>query len=437
MKDRIVAIETEYGIEPPQGIETPTTFVFTMPEFSGLLGNNNQGKFIANGAQVYKDQTEKPEYAAPECVGPTAASLYDLAGQRIMHEIFKDSNYRLYRLNRDKDGNYLGSHENYSVDPSVVQGTRLGMLVSFLAPFIITRQIFAGAGYFQDGNFKISQRSDCIFMLTGGTTTNTRDIVNMQRLGESYSDKYQRLHIISGDSNMCEFPNTLKLATTCMVIDMAEERYDIPVEIEDPVFSIRNISNHKDKSGWLTNTKNGKRIDAIDIQRLYLEISRRHYGSPDVATKLYLDEWERVLDGLERDPMSLVGELEWPTKRQMLEYAPADKQEWADVEWHNIDPDKGIYHIWKDEGLVRTCFTDRMTEKASTEPPRDTRAYFRGEMVRRLPADVQTKVPIGWDCIGSLKMPDPFDTYEDHMGDMDGLISELLYIPPAPNYNHG
>ncbi|MBI2173137.1 MAG: proteasome accessory factor PafA2 family protein, partial [Candidatus Aenigmarchaeota archaeon] len=214
---------------------------------------------------------------------------------------------------------------------------------------------------------------------------------------------------------------------TCMVLDMAEERSRAPVTLEKPVQALHDISDFK----WDVISDNGT-IHAVEIQRLYLDMARRFYGRADAATSYYLNEWERVLDALKDEPLSLAGELEWPTKMAILDGLDDGDKFDAHMRWHNIDPSRSLYHELRRTGDIRTCFSVDEIERASRLPPSNTRAHFRGEFVRRLPEDAKFQGVIDWGSIGGFCMPDPFNTYEAHMGEMDELIKRLL-IPAPPN----
>ncbi|MBI2579609.1 MAG: proteasome accessory factor PafA2 family protein [Candidatus Aenigmarchaeota archaeon] len=404
MKDRIVGIETEYGILP-------------------ILSNDfSFHRFIENGGKVYLETAgNHPEYAAPECIGPTAAALYDAAGDILMNRLFEGSGYELHRLNADEDGTHFGSHENYSVPNELMKNAkRIGYTIPFIAPFLVTRQIFAGAGYYFHGEFRVSQRSNAInFLRSLETHDRRRAIVNEKN--EPHASTCARLHLILGDSNMCEYANALKLATTCMVLDMAEEHLEVPIKFYDPVEALHNISGFE----WVVTANNGT-IHAVDVQRLYLDMARRFYGRADLATSYYLDEWERVLDVLKEEPRSLAGELEWPTKLAILDGLDEEDRFDAHLRWHNIDPKKSLYHELRRKGEIRTCFDEKKIKRASHYPPQNTRAYLRGKFVRRFPRDGEPRIVIDWTRIGSLEMPDPFDTYERYISEMDKLVKGLL-----------
>ncbi|MBI2172947.1 MAG: proteasome accessory factor PafA2 family protein, partial [Candidatus Aenigmarchaeota archaeon] len=189
MKNRIAGIETEYGIFPIPQNDYDLYIPFE-------AGKRRHIEFACNGSRVYEDTGSHPEYAAPECIGPSDAALYDAAGAVLMHRLFAGSEYELHRLNADEYGNTFGSHENYSVQTGLMREPGISLLVPMVLPFLVTRQIFAGTGYYYDGKFMISQRAGFINSMVGTSTTNSRDRAIVNTKYEHHSSTCDRFHLI-------------------------------------------------------------------------------------------------------------------------------------------------------------------------------------------------------------------------------------------------
>ena len=192
--------------------------------------------FLENGARFYLDTGCHPEYATPECASPMDVMIYDKAGERILenllnyaqnkvHEEGFQGELAIFKNNTDFVGNSYGCHENYLADRTA----DFYYMAEQLIPFLVTRQIFTGAGkVFRTRRgtvYHISQRAQHIRQKISGTTTNERSIINTRDEPHAIKEKYRRLHIIVGDSNMSEFSTYLKVGTTALVLQMIEDDF--------------------------------------------------------------------------------------------------------------------------------------------------------------------------------------------------------------------
>jgi len=207
--------------------------------------------------------------------------------------------------------------------------------------------------------------------------------------------------------------------------------------MHEPVDVLQEISQDQERQ-WLVTLASGKTISAIDIQERFLESAQEHCKGQDEETDWVLEQWEAVLTDLRGDYAKLVGRVDWATKLWLLEtFREAEKVEWddpmlksLDLEYHNLHPDKGLYFGLLDEGRAPRLTTDKAVELAQEHPPRNTRAFGRGELIRHLLACGPPAEPdqprteerffpayvINWAVFqlrGSppFPMPDPFKTY--------------------------
>ena len=376
---------------------------------------NIEGEFanivLTNGARLYVDHAH-PEYSSPEVMTPRDAALYDAAGVVVMERAAKaagtfgaSANLQLYKNNTDNKGASYGTHENYLVSRTVPFET----LVSVLTPFFITRQIFIGSGRVGIGQigdtpgFQLTQRADYFEAEVGLETTMRRPIINTRDEPHADPEQWRRLHVITGDANVSHFATWLKVGTVSIVLSMIESGVAIPsFQIADPVSEMRAVS-HDLSLQHQIRLNDSRRVTALGIQRAYLAAARTA-GTDDPETEELLDAWEQVLDDLAVDPKRCADRLDWVAKLQLLEaYRQRESLDWAasrlqliDLQYSDVRADKGLGRMLMKRGSLQGLFDDDDVERAVLAPPRDTRAYFRGEIIRRYPGDVAAA---SWDSV--------------------------------------
>jgi proteasome accessory factor A len=308
--------------------------------------------------------------------------------------------FLLYKNNSDGKGNSYGYHENYLIARSVP----FDRIVQVLLPFLVTRQIYAGAGKVgtenqtRSADYQISQRADFFECLVDLNTMVKRPIINTRDEPHADPAKYRRLHVIVGDANMAELSTYLKVGTLAIVLEMIEAGVEFPkLDLDDPVRAIKEVSRDLDMKGTLK-LADGRVTTAIGIQRAYLKTAMDHFACHELTqvTKDVLVRWEEVLDKLDRDPMLLVRELDWVAKRQMMRsYVERRGCGWndprvllLDLQYHDIRPDKGLYYTLERSNLIDRLVQDSEILKAEQMPPTGTRAFFRGHCLKKFPRQV-------------------------------------------------
>jgi Pup amidohydrolase len=369
---------------------------------------------LTNGARLYVDHAH-PEYSTPEVTNPRDVVLWDKAGERVMAEAARraatipgSAPIRLYKNNTDNKGVSYGSHENYLMK----RQTPFADIVQFLTPFFVSRQIVCGAGRVgkgQDGSgpgFQISQRADFFEVEVGLETTLKRPIINTRDEPHADADKYRRLHVIIGDANLSEISTYLKVGTTALVLAMIEEKaLTADLGIADPVGELKQVS-HDPTLKHRIKLRDGRRLSALDLQWAFFERASafvERTGS-DEQTADVLARWESLLDRLGRDPMECAEELDWVAKLRLLEgYRERENLGWAspklqlvDLQYADVRPEKGLYHRLVARGAMQTLFGAEEVVRAMTEPPEDTRAYFRGRCLAQYASEV---VAASWDSV--------------------------------------
>lgn len=373
---------------------------------------------LTNGARLYVDHAH-PEYSTPEVTNPRDLVRWDKAGEWVMVEAARRASasipnagaIHLYKNNTDNKGASYGAHENYLMS----RQTPFADIVTHLTPFFVTRQIICGAGRVgigQDGSrpgFQISQRADFFEVEVGLETTLKRPIINTRDEPHADADKYRRLHVIIGDANLSEISTYLKVGTTALVLSMIEDQV-LPADlgIADPVTELKAVS-HDPSLTHRIRLRDGRRLTALDVQWVYFEraaayVADRYGSDVDEVTADVLARWEEVLTLLGEDPTKLADQLDWVAKLRLLEgYREREGLDWSshklqlvDLQYSDVRPEKGLYHRLVRRGAMRTLLDEEEVRQAVSEPPADTRAYFRGRCLAQYPSEV---VAASWDSV--------------------------------------
>ena len=371
---------------------------------------------LTNGARFYVDHAH-PEYASPECSNARDLVIWDKAGERILEDAAAQASRTLpeggrvliHKNNTDGKGAAYGTHENYLMPRSVP----FGRLTRQLLPFFVSRLVYVGAGRigneFGDADvpFQLSQRADFFEVEVGLETTLKRPLMNTRDEPHADPERYRRIHVINGDANLCEVATFLKVGTMLLLLDLIEDEAlpEIPA-LDAPVAAFHQVS-HDLTCTELLELEDGSTITALGIQWHYLEACKRYVKEREIddpVTTEVLDRWEAVLTTAERDPRALSGQVDWATKLELLEsYRERHGLDWdhdrlkmVDLQYHDVRQDKGLYQRLAARGRVERLVSDAEVERAMTTPPEDTRAWFRGECIRRFRNQV---VAAGWDAL--------------------------------------
>ncbi|MGQ0844373.1 MAG: depupylase/deamidase Dop [Sporichthyaceae bacterium] len=372
---------------------------------------------LTNGARLYVDHAH-PEYSSPECTNPRDLVAWDKAGELIMAASTEGAAripgaqpINLYKNNTDNKGASYGTHENYLMQRS----TPFAEIVKHLTPFFVSRQVVCGAGRVgigQDGRgqgFQISQRADFFEVEVGLETTLKRPIINTRDEPHADAEKYRRLHVIIGDANLAEVSTYLKLGTTSLVLSMIEDRFlSADLSISGPVQTLHQVS-HDPSLKHLMTLQSGRKLTAVQLQMEYCEQARKYvedkYGADvDDVTLDVLNRWESVLTRLATDPMSLSRELDWIAKLELLNgYRERDGVDWdaprlhlVDLQYSDVRPEKGLYNKLAQKGRFERIAAEAKVSWAMTNPPEDTRAYFRGRCLDQYADDIAAA---SWDSV--------------------------------------
>lgn len=373
---------------------------------------------LTNGARYYVDHAH-PEYSTPECADARSIVVHDRAGEEILVEsmtaaatmLLPHQEIVVYKNNSDGKGNSYGTHENYLMD----RLTPFGQIVKHGIAHLITRQIYTGAGKVgtelpglnrDEVSYQLTQRADFFEEQVGLETTLKRPIINTRDEPHADARKYRRLHVIAGDANMSEVATYLKVGTTAIVLGMVEEEaISRTWTFADPVRAMQQISTDLSVSARLE-LDDGSHVRAIDVQASLVEDAHAFvdaHGTENIGGPVAIDvleRWGETLDALRRDPMELASTIDWVAKYRLLEaYRERHGLTWADarlaamdLQYHDMRPDRSLA---RRIGLETIATPDEVAA-AVTHPPDDTRAYFRGECLRKWGDQI---VAANWDSL--------------------------------------
>lgn len=407
MRRRIFGLETEYGITCTlRGQRRLTPDEVARYLFRSVVAwGRSSNVFLENGGRLYLDVGSHPEFATPECDSIMDVVLYDRAGDAILNDLVVNAEKRLhdegirgtiylFKNNTDSAGNSYGCHENFLVHRSAEPDDYLSSFI----PFLVSRQIYAGAGKIlstpKGPVYALSQRAEHIWEDVSSATTRSRPIINTRDEPHADAEEFRRLHVIVGDTNMSEYATFLKVGTAACVLRILEERPEMfrDLTLENPIRAIREISSDM-TCRRLVRLKNGKEMSALDFQSYFLNLAlefESSHGFDELETSA-LREWVTVMEALETDPMVLDDRIDWVIKYQLLtRYCERHnvsldsmQAQAVDLQYHDIDTSRGLFHKLTSRGLVRQMVDDASVDHAKNWAPTSTRAHLRGEFIRK------------------------------------------------------
>ncbi len=452
MERRIYGLENEYGVtctlrgQRRLSPDEVARYLFRRVVSWGRSSN----VFLSNGARLYLDVGSHPEYATPECDSLYDLVVHDKAGERILEELLTSAEDRLreegirgsiylFRNNTDSAGNSYGCHENYLTR----REDELGHYSDVLIPFLVSRQIFAGAGKVlqtaRGATYCISQRAEHIWEGVSSATTRSRPIINTRDEPHADAEKYRRLHVIVGDSNMSEYSTFVKVGSAACLLRMLEDPSVVlrDMALENPIRAIREIS-HDLTCRRPVRLANGRDASALDIQREYLDRALRYRDTKGFAPLELkaLKMWEHCISTIERDPFELDREVDWVIKHKLIESYRAKnsltlsdpKVALIDLQYHDITRTRGLFYLMQNKGMVERICTDAEIDTAVEVPPQTTRARLRGEFITRA-KERKRDYTVDWvhlklndQAQRTVLCKDPFRSHDERV---DKLIASL------------
>ncbi len=407
MDKRIFGIENEYGVtctlrgQRRLSPDEVARYLFRKVVSWGRSSN----VFLENGARLYLDVGSHPEYATPECDSLLDVIAHDKAGERILESLVESAEARLneegirgdvflFKNNTDSAGNSYGCHENYLIP----REGELSRFTDVLIPFLVSRQIYAGAGKILQSQrgaiYCISQRSEHVWEGVSSATTRSRPIINTRDEPHADAEKYRRLHVIVGDSNMSEYTSFLKLGTCSILLRMLEEDPSPwrDMTLENPIRAIREIS-HDITCTRKVRLANGRELSAVEMQSEYLEralkFATRHDLNPLEARALEM--WQHCMTHLATDPLKLSREIDWVIKYHLVEAYKKrhdidltnPRISFLDLAYHDVTRSRSPFYLMQKRGQLDRMVDDEAINLAMTTPPATTRANLRGAFIKR------------------------------------------------------
>ncbi|WP_236793039.1 Pup--protein ligase [Amycolatopsis sp. GM8] len=405
MQRRIFGIETEFGVtctfhgQRRLSPDEVARYLFRRVVSWGRSSN----VFLSNGSRLYLDVGSHPEYATAECDDLVQLVTHDKAGERILEDLLVDAERRLadegiggdiflFKNNTDSAGNSYGCHENYLV----TRAGEFSRIADVLLPFLVTRQLICGAGKVlqtpRGAVYCLSQRAEHIWEGVSSATTRSRPIINTRDEPHADAERYRRLHVIVGDSNMAEPTTLLKVGTAHLVLEMIEQGVQFrDFTLDNPIRAIREIS-HDLTGRRPVRLAGGREASALDIQREYYGRAVQHVKANDSGptARRVIELWGRALDAVEQQDFSMIDtEIDWAIKHRLVERYRAKhnldlsspRVAQLDLAYHDIRRGRGIFDLLQRKGLVRRITDDGEIELAKDTPPQTTRAKLRGDFI--------------------------------------------------------
>lgn len=459
---RIIGVETEYGITcapttdgpPPMDADHAARELFEPV----VQRSRSSNVFTRGGARLYLDVGSHPEFATAECDRLEDVLAQDRAGELVMADLAEQANARLaatgvpgrihlLKNNRDAEGNGFGCHENYLV-------RRRGDFwndARTLVPHLVTRQILVGAGHIAaDGDnrraadglrgYVFSQRADQMWDAVSSATTRARPLINTRDEPHADAERYRRMHVIVGDSNIAQGSTLLKVAAMDLLLDYLEHGGELgDLALADPMKAIRDTC-HDMSGGVLLERSDGRTITPLEMQAEHLGRLRDHVAQGIEITALHeaaLDLWERGLQALRLQQPELVDkELDWAVKHRLLtRYCQRHDTDLTDprvsrlaLAYHDVSPGGGLRQRLEGAGLLRRFVDDETCRRAVDTPPATTRARLRGAVVAKA-EDLRCDVSVDWVGIrlddgvcSPVTLNDPFCAVDERI---DALLESM------------
>ena len=449
---RIYGLENEYGVtctlrgQRRLSPDEVARYLFRRVVSWGRSSN----VFLENGARLYLDVGSHPEYATPECDSIDDLVAHDKAGERILDQLVAGAESRLreegirgviylFKNNTDSAGNSYGCHENYLTS----RRDDFAHYTEVLIPFLVSRQIYAGAGKVlqtaRGAVYCLSQRAEHIWEGVSSATTRSRPIINTRDEPHADAERFRRLHVIVGDSNMNEYATFLKVGATSILLRMLEDPGTVlrDLTLENPIRAIREIS-HDLTCRRKVRLGNGREVSALEIQSEYLTRALRYRDSHGLSAEenRALDMWEHCMKGLESDPSSLGRECDWVAKYQMIEaYRERHgfslghpKVALVDLQYHDVSRERGLFYRLEARDSVERICDEISVKEAMNQPPSTTRARLRGEFIRRA-KERRRDFTVDWvhlklndQAQRTVLLKDPFRSHDERV---EKLIASL------------
>jgi proteasome accessory factor A len=353
-------------------------------------GGQATGVLLRNGGRLRLEAAGRPEYATPECGSVPDLVVHDKAGERILEGLLADAGQRLpgegdaggisvLKASAGPAGRRYGCQEDYLI----ARRGEFGRLADILIPFLVTRQLICGAG-------AVAQTPRgavyCLSRPAGPTGNGLSSVPVRSRPFINTRDEprvtagLRRLRVAVSESNMSETTTLLKAGATDLVLRMAEAGTVLAgLILDNPVRAIGEVC-HDLTGRSRVRLADGRQLSALDIQGEYLTRAKdfTDQRGPDTVTSRVLGLWERALDAIGAGNLDAIArEIDWVIKYQLIErYRAEHDVPWsapevarADLAYHDIRRDRGLYYQAQRSGAVERTARDIDIFEAKTVPP--------------------------------------------------------------------
>lgn len=398
-----------------------------------------------NGGMMHVDcgfQNGSLEIATPEVSNPIQAVAYSKASYENVVATFRKSNPEIIWYTRNcwhpqdrPDVVVSGNHESYTINDRIRDPNKL----LELAPYFASRQLISGMGCVgKEGNYQLSQRASVIEQLIGEGTTQNRSLICTRELApiDPDGDKENcaaesRFHLICGEANMDETALFLKFVLTSFVLELHEMGQLPNLDFDDSqiIDNLHDLSYSslrwfeegvaETDSCWrMSSIKHkGITLSAVEVLLMCVERAKKSFKGRDLMTDIALVMLEDKISKLlkPRENIEDLGRsFDWATKfillnRHINSGGGFDTEEkiWElrnlDLEYHTVG-ENGLHRYLEVKNWVEVLLPWEMIENAEINPPKDTRASFRGYLVGRLRsqnADILRKVKVSMSDPGT------------------------------------
>lgn len=407
LQPRITGTEMEWSLQTRSGnreefTQAPVSEANRILQLTdpGLL---KMGQMLSNGARLYVDVGDHPEYATPEDVSFRSTVANEIAGENILYDALVAARERgiLYDfiLNKrvvDDQLRTWGYHISLSADATKLEATKAGL--SPLGPHLATVNLYTGAGAIvkpgQRVVYAIAQKS-----LNLNTDFNTsshqhaQPLISLRDEPHAPLDKYRRVHITSLDANISPWSTWMKLGTTSIVLRMIENGYwdSSSIDFEEDMYKVALAVAYDPDLKKVVRRSDGKTIRPLDVQGEILQQAMKMADTPGTLTKeemQVLKEWERALTDLAVDPIKLIDRADWVLKRAWLSrYMSQNALRMShprvirkDRQWSHMGPE-GIGVRYRDGKTWKEWMPHKQAEQAYLNPPTETRALARAAFI--------------------------------------------------------
>jgi hypothetical protein len=437
MNNALMGLETEYAFTLlghgkhalDKRYYAESLLTLAAQHYPALYGRDKYDLFLANGSRIYVDYGMgllNLEYSTPECTSPQELVAHVRAGDRIFAGLARKLERKhaglksafISKTNIDYCGHTSGSHEN------LLHAVPLALLPRQLIPHLVSRIIYSGSGGFDETvaniEFMLSPRVRFLEHEISAGAQSNRAIFTTRREPMSNS-RFGRLHLLCGEGVRYDMSEYLRFGVTALILRLVDAGLSPGRGIEmNSLQAINRVARDihcKARIGTL----NGAPVSAIDIQRHYLDQVQAQLGEsilPDWAEQLCC-RWQATLDGLEADPETMAGILDWPTRLGLYRaFAEQKGYDWQDLTSNTDKPRRAMRaRLFEfdirlgdiaDDGLFATLGKDlengeqfineQAIAAALRTPPLNSRARQRGGWIARL-SEQRDRLACDWNRI--------------------------------------